>query len=97
MVAERMTSYPCSGEINYRVDNVDATIARVFAHYRPQAPSIDYTDGLSMEFPDWRFNLPSSNTEPLLRLNIESESDVKLVKHQIVLIESLIEGVNKIA
>lgn len=84
--------YPCSGEINYRVDNVEATVARVFAHFNPQAPSIVYTDGLSMEFPSWRFNLRSSNTEPLLRLNVEARGSDKIVKHSIELIESLIEG-----
>lgn len=92
MVAERMAAYPCSGEINYRVDNVDATVARVFAHYSLQAPGIDYTDGLSMEFPDWRFNLRSSNTEPLLRLNVEARGDDLLVKGHIAIIESLIMG-----
>lgn len=92
LVGERIQAYPCSGEINYRVDNVEATVARVFAHYSPQAPSIDYTDGLSMEFPDWRFNLRSSNTEPLLRLNVEARSDRQVLKHQIVAIESLISS-----
>lgn len=92
MVAERMAAYPCSGEINYRVDSIETTIARVFAYYNLQAPSIDYTDGLSMEFPDWRFNLRSSNTEPLLRLNVEARGNGLLVKEHIAIIESLIKG-----
>lgn len=92
MVAERMAAYPCSGEINYRVDDVETTLARVFAHYKLQSPAIDYTDGLSMEFADWRFNLRSSNTEPLLRLNVESRSDSQIVKHQIEIIASVIKG-----
>lgn len=93
MVAERMAAYPCSGEINYRVYDVETTIARVFAHYNLQAPSIDYTDGLSMEFPDWRFNLRSSNTEPLLRLNVEARADNDKVQTKTHEIAQLILGV----
>lgn len=90
MVADSMAKYPCSGEINYRVDDADKIITRVFEHFNSQASSVDYTDGLSMEFSDWRFNLRSSNTEPLLRLNLESRSDQQKVKCKIELIEHLI-------
>ncbi|WP_322630137.1 phosphomannomutase [Halothiobacillus sp.] len=71
LVDERMLAYPCSGELNYQVDDVPASIDRVFTHFVPMDPVIDRTDGLSVEFPDWRFNLRGSNTEPLLRLNVE--------------------------
>ncbi len=79
LVDERMAAYPCSGEINYRVDNVHATIERVLAHFSPMNPKIDRTDGVSVEFDDWRFNLRGSNTEPLLRLNIESKRNTDAV------------------
>ncbi len=72
LVDERMAAYPCSGEINYRVDDVPGTIERVLAHFANQNPKIDRTDGISLAFDDWRFNLRGSNTEPLLRLNVES-------------------------
>ena len=90
MVAERMAAYPCSGEINYRVDDVETTIARVFAYYKQQSPAVDYTDGLSMEFADWRFNLRSSNTEPLLRLNVEARNNLALVAKYVIDIEDII-------
>ncbi|MGE4530476.1 MAG: phosphomannomutase CpsG, partial [Acidithiobacillus sp.] len=79
LVDERMAAYPCSGEINYRVDDVQATIERVLAHFSPMNPKIDHTDGVSVEFGDWRFNLRGSNTEPLLRLNIESKRNTDAV------------------
>ncbi len=73
LVDERMAAYPCSGEINYRVHNAPATIERVLNHFAALDPSkIDHTDGVSIEFQGWRFNLRGSNTEPLLRLNIEA-------------------------
>lgn len=90
MVAERMAAYPCSGEINYRVDDVETTIARVFAHYKQKSPAIDYTDGLSMEFADCRFNLRSSNTEPLLRLNVEARNNLAIVAKYVIDIENII-------
>ncbi len=92
LVDERMAAYPCSGEINYRVDNVPAVIERVLAHYAPQGPAIDRTDGISLEFPEWRFNLRGSNTEPLLRLNVETRGDAQAVKRHVAEIETLIQG-----
>ncbi len=94
MVAARMAAYPCSGEINYRVNNVKTTIARVFEHYQQQAPVINYTDGLSIEFADWSFNLRSSNTEPVLRLNVEARAHDNKVKIKLNGIEQLILGAN---
>lgn len=90
LVAERMAAYPCSGEINYRVDDVETTIAKVLAYYKQQSLAIDYTDGLSMEFADWRFNLRSSNTEPLLRLNVETRNNLALVAKYVIDIEDII-------
>ncbi|MDH3588490.1 MAG: phosphomannomutase [Gammaproteobacteria bacterium] len=80
MVAERIARYPASGEINRRLADPPATIARVREKYRPDALSEDLTDGISLEFADWRFNLRSSNTEPLVRLNVESKGDRALME-----------------
>ena len=91
LVGERIAAYPCSGEINYRVSDVPKTIERILNHYLPQAPIIDRTDGVSVEFPEWRFNLRGSNTEPLLRLNVESRADKTLMAHRTAEIAALIQ------
>jgi phosphomannomutase len=80
LVGERMRAFPASGEINRKVKDAREVIARVEAEYTPDAVAVDRTDGLSVEFPTWRFNLRSSNTEPLLRLNVESRGDEKLMR-----------------
>ncbi|HEY7745376.1 MAG TPA: phosphomannomutase, partial [Desulfuromonadales bacterium] len=89
LVAERMAAFPCSGEINYRVNDIAATLDRVLSHYQPLSPAIDRTDGLSVEFDDWRFNLRGSNTEPLLRLNIETRGNSGDVAKRVIEIENL--------
>ena len=80
LVAERMQAFPSSGEINFRLTNPQAAMARVVAHFAPQALGRDDMDGVSLEFSDWRFNLRSSNTEPVVRLNVESRGDAALVQ-----------------
>jgi phosphomannomutase len=80
LVGERMQAFPASGEVNRRVPDAKATIATVLARYQPAARSVDYTDGVSVEFDRWRFNLRSSNTEPLIRLNVESRADEALMR-----------------
>ncbi|MDR6991874.1 phosphomannomutase [Luteimonas sp. 3794] len=80
LVAERVAKFPCSGEINFRVADAKVAVDRVMAHYAAQSPEIDRTDGISADFGDWRFNLRSSNTEPLLRLNIETRADQALLE-----------------
>jgi len=80
LLDERMSLYPASGEINRKLANPPAVLAAVEAHYRPQALSVDHTDGLSMEFDGWRFNLRASNTEPVVRLNVESRGDEALMR-----------------
>ncbi len=90
LVGERMAAYPCSGEINYKVTDVPATINRVMERYAPENPAVDHTDGVSLEFAEWRLNIRSSNTEPLLRLNLESRGDAAAVARHLVEIESLI-------
>ena len=92
LVADRMQAFPCSGEINFRVDDAKATVARVMAHYESQQPAIDKTDGISAEFAEWRFNLRSSNTEPLLRLNVETRGDAALLQSRTDELTALIGG-----
>lgn len=94
LVGERQAAFPCSGEINYRVADVPAVFARIRAHFAGENPQVDETDGLSLEFPAWRMNLRASNTEPLLRLNVETRGDPKLVRQKVAEIESLIGEVS---
>ena len=82
LVDERIQAFPCSGELNFRVDDVKAVIARVVDAYASQDAECDTTDGVSLAFDAWRFNLRGSNTEPLLRLNIETRRDEKLLQEK---------------
>ena len=90
MVEDRMQAFPCSGEINFKVADAHAATARVMAHYAALAPVLDHTDGVSADFSEWRFNLRSSNTEPLLRLNVESRANVALMQERTAEISALI-------
>ncbi len=92
MVAERMARYPCSGELNFEVADVEAATDRVLAALEGQGGEEDRTDGVSLEFPDWRFNLRSSNTEPLLRLNVETRADPALLERRVEELSRLIRG-----
>lgn len=92
LVDEAMRNFPASGEINRRVPDAAAAIARVERHFAAQCGLCDTTDGLSLEFPSWRFNLRSSNTEPVLRLNVESRGDQQLMERMTGTILELIEG-----
>lgn len=83
LVAARKAAYPISGEINTQVADPQAAIEKVRKAYEKEVLTIDETDGLSMEFKTWRFNLRMSNTEPLVRLNIETRGDVALVKAKV--------------
>jgi phosphomannomutase len=93
LVGERMSMYPASGEINRRVNSVEDVLDAVRHRYQPTALGIDRTDGLSMEFADWRFNLRGSNTEPLLRLNVETRADHALMERRRDELLALIESV----
>ena len=92
LVAERIAAFPCSGEINRKVADPQAVLRRVRERYAPQALALDETDGVSFEFADWRFNLRLSNTEPLIRLNVESRGDAGLVERQTAALLDLIGG-----
>jgi len=74
-----MEKYPSSGEINRTVPDTQAAIELFDSRYRADALSVDETDGISMEFDSWRFNLRASNTEPVIRLNVESRADKQLM------------------
>ena len=92
LVDERMSAYPCSGEINFRVDDAKKVIARILETYEPKAEEVDKTDGISMNFGNWRFNLRASNTEPLLRLNIETIGDSELLAEATEELKTLIQS-----
>jgi len=82
MVDEGIGSYPISGEINSQVADPDRAIEKVEAHYAHLPHEIDRTDGLGMDFGEWRFNLRASNTEPLLRLNVETRGDHAMMEQR---------------
>jgi len=83
LVAARQRLFPVSGEINRKVRDSGAAMRRVEAHFADKAVAVSHPDGLSMEFDTWRFNLRPSNTEPLLRLNVESHGDAEIVSRQV--------------
>jgi phosphomannomutase len=82
LIGERMRLFPASGEINRKLADQQAAIAAVKARYVPNALKVEMVDGLSVEFDRWRFNLRSSNTEPLVRLNVESRGDTALMQDE---------------
>ena len=75
LVEDMIERFPCSGEINFKVADTQITIQKIFDYFADQNPTIDKTDGVSLDFGTWRLNVRASNTEPLLRLNIESRAD----------------------
>ncbi|MBQ78282.1 MAG: phosphomannomutase [Cellvibrionales bacterium] len=80
LVSEMISNYPVSGEINRTVADADAVISSILDDYQASAIDVDYTDGVSVSFDNWRFNIRKSNTEPLLRLNVESRGDMALMQ-----------------
>jgi phosphomannomutase len=90
LTKEMQENYPCSGEINSTVPDVPGTIERVRQKYADGAH--DRTDGLSVEYKDWRFNLRGSNTEPVIRLNVESRGDRELMLEKTQEVLSLVRG-----
>jgi phosphomannomutase len=79
LVAARIAAFPASGEINRKLADVKKALAGAEARYAQGADNVDHTDGVSVEFKDWRFNLRGSNTEPLVRLNVESRGNQALM------------------
>jgi phosphomannomutase len=96
LVGERQKLFPASGEINRELSaqrgDTKSVLARTQEHYQARAKSIDFTDGLSMEFERWRFNLRGSNTEPLVRLNVESRGDYALMQDKTAELLRLLDG-----
>ena len=79
LVNDMVVAYPSPGELNRKIADPAAAIKRVRDRYEPSAIVVDETDGISMEFPEWRFNLRMSNTEPVVRLNLETRGDHELL------------------
>jgi phosphomannomutase/phosphomannomutase/phosphoglucomutase len=93
LVEERMRLFPVSGEINRRLaTEAREILARVRSHYEAKAETIDLSDGLSMEFGAWRFNLRGSNTEPLVRLNVEARGSEALMREKTAEVLKLVDG-----
>ena len=92
LVGERMALYPASGEINRQVPDAGETLQRLHDRYAADALAVDDIDGYSFEFPEWRFNIRKSNTEPVVRLNVESRGDVGLMKKKTAEVLELLES-----
>ena len=82
LIGDCIERFPASGEINRTVADADAVLARVMEQYRASAVAIDAIDGISLSFPDWRFNLRRSNTEPVIRLNVETRGNRALMERK---------------
>jgi len=82
LVAARIKAFPSSGEINRKLPDAKKVLAAAEAKYGPGSDHIDHTDGVSVEFKNWRFNVRASNTEPLVRLNVESRGDESLMREK---------------
>ena len=91
LVKDRVSSFPSSGEINFKVKDADSSIASVLENYRTQAKTLDKMDGFSLTIDDWRFNLRKSNTEPLVRLNVESKGASINLDEQVKKISKLLK------
>jgi phosphomannomutase/phosphomannomutase/phosphoglucomutase len=93
LIGDRQARFPASGEINRKVDDIQKVLDRIRLQYLKEALFVDETDGLSLEFEDWRFNLRASNTEPVIRLNVESRGDVTLMKEKT---EEVLEAIDHV-
>jgi phosphomannomutase len=92
LVGKRMAMFPASGEINRQVKDAAATLQLLHDTYAADALDVDNTDGYSFEFSDWRFNIRMSNTEPVVRLNIESRADPSLMKRKVTEILAILDS-----
>ncbi|MBT5331171.1 MAG: phosphomannomutase [Porticoccaceae bacterium] len=90
LVDERIQAFPCSGEINFTIENAAAAIERVNSYYSALGGEYNDIDGISYSFADWRFNLRSSNTEPLVRLNVETRGDEALLEEKVAELEAML-------
>lgn len=92
LVKNMQSAFPASGEINRRLVDPEAAIVAIENKYSPLARKIDRTDGLSLDMGDWRFNLRMSNTEPVIRLNVESRGNVALMEKETAALLNLLDG-----
>ena len=92
LVKNRVSSFPSSGEINFKVKDADSSITSVLENYRTEAKTLDEMDGFSLTIDDWRFNLRKSNTEPLVRLNVESKGTSINLDDQVKKISNLLKS-----
>ena len=92
-VKDQFEAFPSSGEINFLVKDSRRAIKNVLSAFQSSAHFIDKTDGISVFFKNWRFNLRSSNTEPLVRLNIEVKGNLVKISDKIIIIEKLLGGI----
>ena len=92
LLRERIDAYPCSGEINTIVKDSEATLTKIQDYFAELNPVVDYTDGVSLDFTSWRANIRVSNTEPLLRLNVETRADPELLRRRVLEISLILES-----
>jgi len=92
LVKDRFVAFPSSGEMNFKVADAGTAIEKVLSAYRADALSIDETDGVSLAFDNWRFNLRRSNTEPLVRLNVEGKGEANALETHVSSIAALLAG-----
>ena len=92
LVHDRMAAWPCSGELNRRVADAPTLMQKIRDRYAPDALHEDRIDGINLEFANWRFNLRMSNTEPLLRLNVESRGDRALLEDKTAELLALLDA-----
>ena len=83
LVSEQRLKYPTSGELNFNIKHVDETLRKVIAFYEPNCIQKDDLDGISLSFESWRLNIRRSNTESVVRVNIESRGDPDLINRKI--------------
>ena len=91
LVGKRIATYPASGEINRQVEDAEATLEALHDRYAKEAIDVDDIDGYSFEFADWRFNIRRSNTEPVVRLNVETRGDRELLEEKTAEVLAVLE------
>ena len=91
LVKIRRDLFPSSGEKNFQLSDPNKSMKKIIDHYRPIANNFCELDGYSLTFDGWRFNLRSSNTEPLIRLNVETNGDRVLLESKLTEISRLLE------
>jgi phosphomannomutase len=94
MVKNRIAKFPSSGEINFKVDNAESTLSAIEHYNWQEAFHIKRIDGIDMIFKEWRLNIRSSNTEPVIRLNIEAKENNTLLLNKLNIVKKIIHRIN---